>query len=584
MPPPAEGTRQIFRFGAYEFDAMKGVLRKSGIRMKLRPQAAELLGLLVSEAGKTVTRERIVEALWGGEINVDFELGINRCIRELRSALADDATNPRYIRTLARHGYRFIKPVSAGDGAVAISSPQSPLKRTKGGALSIVVLPFVNFGEEGRDDYFVDGLTEEIINVLAQIPPLRVIARTSAFAFKDKNEDVRNIAKTLGTNYVVEGSLRRNGASSRVTVQLIQASDGVHIFSKRYDHELADVFHVQDEVAKDIVDQLRLHFRLRQSYVPVFAAYEAFLEGRHHILQFSREGFRKALHCFERAALLDPNYSRPLTGISEYWRMIATEYVGRPIDLLPRALDAASRAIALDDQDAMAHAALGTATAMFEYRWERARQHFERAGELSTASVIRINYAYWYLLPQGRLEDALKESERVAKSDPLLLIGHCLKTSVLMAMRDYDAATKPCLRALEINPDFAYALRLLAIVRACQGRFEEAVKLAQHLFKQRGNDPLSLDAIGIVCALTGDQAGAYDAIDTLMKLPTGPNGPSRIAAILAILREDERALANLENGIALRDPRLLWLRNLPWFDSLHSNARYEGLVKAMNLA
>lgn len=579
----AEGTRHIFRFGAYEFDVVTGVLRKSGIRLSLRPQATELLRLLLSEAGKTITRERIVENLWGGDVTVDFEHGINRCIGELRAVLADDVEKPRYIRTMARRGYCFIKPVSIAGDEPPTPRSETPAKKTAEVLDSLVALPFVNLSGEVSDDYFSDGLTEEIINVLAQIPHLRVIARTSAFAFKGKNEDIRNIASTLGAQYVVEGSLRRAGANIRITVQLIRALDGVHILSKRYDHELKDVFRVQDDVAQDVAHLLQVQFHLRPVYVPGFAAYEAFLEGRYHLLRFSPEGFRKAFRCFERAALLDPHYCRPLVGIASYWESMAMEYVGRPVDLLPRALEAASRAVALDDGDAEAHSALGSSLAMLEYRWTTARRHFERACELSLSSGVRLYYASWFLLPQGRLEDALEQSEGVVKLDPLLLIGHCLKTSVLVAMRDYEAAALPCLRALEINPEFAYALRLLAIVRACQGRFGEALKLAQQMMERRGRDPIGLDALGIVSALAGDRTTAYDVIDNLRKSPSGSNGPSRLASIYGILGDREKALESLEYGVEVRDPRLLWMRNLPWFDSIRSHPRYTALLRAMNL-
>jgi serine/threonine-protein kinase len=579
----AEGTRQTFRFGAYEFDAVTGVLRKSGIRLSLRPQATELLRLLLSEAGKTVIRERIIESLWGGDVTVDFEHGINRCIGELRAVLADDVEKPRYIRTMARRGYRFIKPVSIAGGEPPTPRSETPAQKPVEVLDSLVVLPFVNFSGEASDDYFSDGLTEEIINVLAQIPRLRVVARTSAFAFKGRNEDIRNIASTLGAHYVVEGSLRRAGANIRVTVQLIRALDGVHLLSKRYDHELKDVFRVQDEVAQGVADLLQVQLHLHPVYVPVFAAYEAFLEGRYHFFCFSPEGFRKAFRCFERAALFDPHYSRPLVGIASYWEAMAMEYVGRPVDLLPRALEAASRAVALDEGDAEAHSALGSSLAMLEYRWTNARKHFERACKLSPSSGVRLNYVSWFLLPQGRLEDALEQSEAVVKSDPLLLIGHCLKTSVLIAMRDYEAAAIPCLRALEINPEFAYALRLLAIVRACQGRFREALQLAQHMVELRGRDPIGLDALGIVSAFAGDRATAYDVIDKLRKSPSGANAPSRLASIYGILGDTEKALESLENGVELRDPRLLWMRNLPWFDSVRSHPRYTALLRAMNL-
>jgi TolB-like protein/Flp pilus assembly protein TadD len=541
------------------------------------------LGLLLSEAGETVTRERIIESLWGAELNVDFEHGINRCIREVRAILVDHAVKPRYIRTVARRGYRFIQPVSIVDDTSRVARSAAPSRKTTEAIYSLVVLPFANFSGAANDDAFSDGLTEEIINVLTQLPHLRVIARTSAFAFKGKNEDIRAIGSALGVDYVVEGSLRRAGANIRVTVQLIRASDGIHLLSKRYDHELIDIFRVQDQIAEDVGNLLQVQFRLRPSYVPVFAAYESFLEGRHHLRRFSPDGFKKALHCFDRAAQLDPNYSRPLVGIAEYWSALAFEYAGRPVDLLPRAIEAATRAVVLDDRDGDAHLALARSLVMLEYRWDRARRHYERARKLTLASNVRIDYAYWFLLPQGRLKEALDEGEDVVKSDPLLLFGHCLKTSVLLAMRNYDAAAVPCLRALEIDPQFGHALRLLALVRAYQGRFEDAHTLARRMVELRGRDVLGLDALGIVSALTGDRVTAYNVIDELMKLPSGANAPSRLATIYCILGDLDHALQSLEKGVEVRDPRILWARNLPWFDSLRSHPRYAAFLRTVNL-
>jgi TolB-like protein/Tfp pilus assembly protein PilF len=577
---------RIFRFEVFEFNATSGELQRDGRKIQLQPQSAGLLHLLLVEAGATISRERIKESLWNADITVDFESGINRCIRELRRILRDDVANPRYIQTIARRGYRFLVPVSSSQIETSSTIHTTSLGTTSDGLFSLVVLPFVNFSADAAgDEYFCDGLTEEVINVLAQIPALNVIARTSAFMFKGKNEDARAIGKMLGTSHIVEGSVRRIESQVRVTVQLIRSSDGVHCLSKRYDHEWAHLFAIQDEIAKDVADQLRLQLGSPQRvYIPKFAAYEAFLEGRYHFRRLSSEGLEKALKCFQRAAEFDPCYSRPHWGIAEYWIAAALEYAGRPVDLLSRAQAAALRAVALDQNDAEAHAALASVLAMLDFDWPAAGKHFTRACELGQQSGVHIKYAYWYLLPRGDLEHALTLSDQMLKADPLLLIGHCLKASVLLSMRDYEAAAAPCRRALEINPEFTHALRLLVILKVCQKQFVEAHKLASELIKRKGRCPVGLDALGMAHASAGDRLEAYSVIEELKRSPTGQNGPSRLANIHAILGEHDKALDCLETAVQLRDGRVLWMLNLPWFDSIRSTPRYKSLLKTIQLA
>jgi TolB-like protein len=275
MSSPAQSA--VFRFGEYEFNGATTKLTKHGTNIRLQGQPARLLQLLLSRAGEAVTREEIRELLWSDGTTVDCEIGMNRCIRQLRMALLDDTDAPRYIKTLPRLGYSFITPVAQKQtrSETAGSKPDDSSR-------SIVVLPFANLTSATEDEYFCDGLTEEIINVLAQNPDFKVIARTSVFAFKGKNDDIRRIAETLGVSNVLEGSVRRSGSRIRVTAQFIHAADGTHISSTRYEREMHDVFTLQDEIAADIADQFKGHLTARERPVTDLAAYHAFLEGRFH--------------------------------------------------------------------------------------------------------------------------------------------------------------------------------------------------------------------------------------------------------------------------------------------------------------
>lgn len=461
--------------------------------------------------------------------------------------------------------------------AVVALQPVRPTRKT------VVVLPFVNFTGDVGDEAFSDGLTEEIINVLAQISELNVIARTSAFAFKGRNQDIREIARALGVDHLVEGSVRRAGSRVRVTVQVIRASDGVHILSKRHDCELTDIFAVQDSIASDVASQLQVSLQLYKRYVPKVAAYEAFLEGRYHWHHFTADGFKKALVCFERAAALDPAYSRPYAGIAEYWIALASECVQPPIEVLPRAREAAERALSLDETDGEAHAALATVFALLEYRWNEAREHFLRARELTETLNVRINYIYWYLIPQRRLQEALAECDFLLESDPLLLVGHCARASVLAAMGKFEDAATSCLRALESHPNFILGLRTLLHVRGCQRRGEDALKLGQQIWNLRGGDPFGLEALAAGKAVAGDREGALRLTEELLRTPSGENCANRIAMVHAALGDKEQAIYWQNKAIAIRDCRTLWMRTVPWFDLIRSDPRYAGMLSAMHL-
>src|ERR1700723_2148898 len=349
---PASARR--FRFGVFEFNQATGELLKGGSRIALQPQTAKLLDLLLNARGELVDRDVVRDALWDRNTTVDFELGVNRCVRQLRTVLNDTGNRSLFVETLARRGYRFIAPV-----AVVESDPdhEHPPANTSAQAPpqpgSIAVLPFANLTGGIEDEYFADGLAEEIINALAQIAELKVIARTSAFAFKGRNEDIRQIGNTLGAGMILEGSIRRSGKRVRVTIQLIRTSDAMHIFSRRYDHELEDVFALQDEIASDVATQLvpsmpkssmgepsntLPHFSVHTKRPTTnIAAYQALLEGRFHFRKFDPASFEKALECCELCLHLDPGCAAAYTEIATQYIGLAIGSRGRPGALIEKA-------------------------------------------------------------------------------------------------------------------------------------------------------------------------------------------------------------------------------------------------------
>jgi TolB-like protein/Tfp pilus assembly protein PilF len=570
---------QIFQFGVFRFNPETLELTKNGLPIALQPQPARLLGLLLSSAGGLLTRDLIQDSLWGDGTTVDFEVGVNRYVRQLRLALDDDAETPRYIKTMPRLGYCFIAPMKHGASAAARVLAQEPEPQS-----SIAVLPFANLSGNPEDEYFSDGLTEEITSTLAQIGGLRVIARTSAFAFKGRNEDVRKIAEALHAQNLLEGSVRRSAGRIRVTVQLIGGPDGANRWSKRYDREMTDVFALQDEISADIAKQLKVSLPLpRQSSVN-FPAFEAYLEGRFHWHKYSPEEFEKAVKCFERAVVADSGYAQAYTGIAQSRLGLVTEGGVPALEMLPKAAAAARKALELDRFDAEAHAVLGQTAAMLDYDWGAAKRHLDRALELDPAPYVRAAYAIWFLLPQGPPAEALAQADRIIQDDPLHLIGRVVRATALMFSGDFQAATDACRRLLEIDATFPKAIQCLSFIAGNQGRFAESVDWAERLVALLGNSYASLYTLSQAHAVSGNAAAARRVLADLENLPGSAQAcPARIGLIYGLLGDADRAFGWLEQAILYREPTILWMKIQPRMACLRQDRRFATVLKSLNL-
>jgi TolB-like protein/Tfp pilus assembly protein PilF len=588
MSQPAPGTGVfLYRFGVFQFHAGSLELDRQGVVIRLQTQPARLLGLLLASAGELLTRDTICQALWQDGTTVDFEVGINRCIRQLRAALEDDVVSPRYIKTIPRLGYCFIAAVSAVPAAGVPSRTAVPVPAATESQPSIVVLPFANLSGAPEDEYFSDGLTEEITTALAQIQELEVIARTSAYAFKGKHEDVRTIAAALGVGYVLEGSVRRSGTRLRVTGQMIRGSDGVHIFSKSYDREMTDIFSLQDEIAQDVALQLRLRLGVRRHSKHDLQAYEAYLEGRYHWHKYNSTAFKKGLQCFDRAVAIDPAFAPAFTGIAQCCVSLVTEG-GEPAvvgDLLQKSAAAARRAIELDANDAEAHAALGTIAAIVDYDWDSAERYVRRALTLNPSPHVRMACALWYLLPQGRAIEAAQEAEKIIAQDPLHLTGRQVHAACLWFAGETDRAAEACLRLLEIDSSFGRAVQMLASIRSFQGRAEEGLVWARRFSSLVGTSYASLWTMAMAYAGAGDTDAACRALEELRHLPgSAERCPGRIGSIYAVLGQPDRAFEWLDKAVEVHEPTILWLRTQPRLETLRPDPRFRALLEKLHLA
>jgi len=469
-------------------------------------------------------------------------------------------------------GFAGLAPV----GPVYVSPAERP---------TIAVLPLQNLSAEPDSDYFVDGLTDEIIRNLAGIKGLEVRSRTSSFAFKGKRRDLRDVGRQLGVNLVVEGSIMRSGSKLRINAQLVQVAGDVPLWTERFDRDLKDVFAIQDEISRAIVSKLRLTLgRGQRRHDISFEAYEAYLRGRYFWNQRSAEGLRKAIGHFQAAVRLDPGYADAYAGIAGAYGPLA--YWGHvpPGEALAGMRAAVTRALAIDDDLAEAHAARALLLAFHEWRLADAEPAFRRALALNPDDATAHSWYAQYLSATGRRDEALAESRRAIELDPLSLwINTALGTRLYWARR-FDAAIGQCRKTLELDPAYFRARTCLALAYAQRGAHEQAVRELEGDGSGRAQPSVVLADLGYVYARAGRSHDARAVITELTNRSTREYVPPyALAVVHAGLGENDRALEWLERAGEQRSPRLVFLSVEPMFDGVRGDPRFVALRRKLGL-
>jgi eukaryotic-like serine/threonine-protein kinase len=454
---------------------------------------------------------------------------------------------------------------------------------------SIAVLPFVNMSGDKEQEYFSDGLTEEIINALTQIPELKVIARTSSFAFRNKEQDIRRIAEALSVTSILEGSVRKAGSRIRITAQLISAADGSHLWSERYDRELNDIFAIQDEISGAIAEKLRLQLSKRhrvESYTENLEAYNLYLKGRHYFKKMTAEGFPKSKEYFEQAIALDQNYALAWCGLADYYQILGTNGFMPPAVANTECRKAVQRALELDEMLPEAHA-VSAVLCILEYDWNGSERELRRALDLNPKSdVVLTIYSIYYLLPLQRFDEAIAVSKRALDLDPLSPLMYCNLGLIYLFSRQWDRALEQYKHALEIDPHFGTAYNYLAFAHLWMGDFDEAMLAAEAAIREIGRVPNLLGLLGAIHARAGRIDEAKKLLEEMqsaaqkMYVP-----PTSFASIYFALGADDSGLTWLEK--AVEEPSLITIIMVGleyiYYDSLRSHPRYQALRRKMNL-
>jgi len=600
----------VIRFGEFELDEQTFELRRKGVPARIQQQPARVLAMLIGNHGVMVTREQIRTAIWGNDTFVDFEQGLNYCVRQIRLTLSDQAESPRYVETLPRLGYRFIAPIEkigtievASNGQKAEAPRQvriamAPIELPGGTqddyfaperartstspAASIAVLPFASMSGDGEQ--FGDGLAEELIHSLSLYDDLQVIARTSAAAVCGHGLDIREIGRRLNVGVILDGSVRRAGTRLRITVQLIDVNDGHPLWSERYDRELTDVFEVQDEITAAIVDKLRPQLLVarscsaaRHSEDP--EAYALYLKGRHH---WGRRpaGTMEAIAYFEQAVKRDPTYALAYAGLADAYNTLASWEGGvlPPGEGFPKGMSYAEQALRLKPELAEGHAAL--AYAMLHYRREipEAERLFSEA--------IRLNPRYgpahhWYshlLVATERMEESLAESKIYLNLDPADPMSQLhLMWHHLMA-HNFDQAVSEAGPALANDPGFSWHRIFLGwahLGAGATGEAEAAIRKGADL----SGASVQLSFLGHAQAMNGNRA---DALHTLERLTARSAeryvSPYELGLIYEALGDHDQAFAFLDQAFEERSPWLVYLAREPRLRHLHGDPRFDALL------
>jgi len=591
IPSDQSLSDQRVRFGVFEADFRSGELRKSGVKVKLHAQPLAVLKILLERAGEIVTREELQQKLWGNNTFVDFEHGLNKTINKLRDALSDKADTPRYIETLPRRGYRFIAPVTTPTPE-AEPSPgrepkwKSPLVRWAGLAVVVLlasgiywfgfrnraqraaavptkamlaVLPFENLSGDGSEDYFADGLTEEMIAQLGQLQPtnLGVIARTSAMRYKHTKESIAQIGHELGVNYLLEGSVRLVGQRVRITAQLIQAGDQTHLWAESYETPLTDILKVQREIAERITGSLRLELLPTQKNVVTTAhfdpeAYRKYLLGLNEARKGTREGFEKALQDFQGAIAIDPQNARPYAALAETYSG-AVPYYMAPQDAREPIRQAIQKALELDPNSASAHATMGDVALLFDWNWPNAKAEYDRALELNP-NLPDAHLAYEiYLATLGRHDEAIAHARQAFLTDPLAVETRTWTLWVNYFSGHLQETVDEAKRTLEIEPQAALPYALLAVASADLGRKDEAVQAAQNALRLGGDSGSVIATAASALARAGEKARARQALNQALELEkTRYVCNFLIAGVYAGLGETDHAYDSLEKAFRQR--------------------------------
>jgi TolB-like protein/DNA-binding winged helix-turn-helix (wHTH) protein len=629
---------QLIAFDSFEVDLHSGELRKNASRIRLQAQPFKLLVLLLANAGQVVTREEICRDLWPTNTFVDFEHSLAAAVNKIRDALGDSADTPKYVETLPKRGYRFIGKVKSeppvvifptetheSEGLAAVVAPKAGISSTRmlvralavalavaalvAAALfiwksagervaisspprihSLAVLPVVNLSGDVGQDFFADGMTEELTTDLGKISALRVISRTSAMRYKDTKKPLREIARELNVDAVVEGTVARSGSHLRVTANLVQASPEKHLWAESYESEVGDALTLQGEIAQAVAREIQVKLTQQEQNLLAAAtrvnpeAHDLYLRGLYSMRGAESAGAsEKAIKYFQQAIEKDPTYAVAYSALSRVYSVWIPGMTRSPRTLMPKAREFALKALTLDNTLADAHAVLGMIALFYDWDWSAAEKEYKQTMALNPNHVWAHERHARGLAAQGRKEEAIAEAKQVLALSPTPSEWD-YPIWVFILTRRYDLARERAQELLEVAPNWVWGHFELAQVDEQEGQLEEAAQeflKADELF---GMDPKRVTQLKGTLAKSGAKGYWKRTLENYKESAKSNYVPPVLVAEACVRVGDRECVFEwLERGFEERDDLMINLKVEPVFDSLRSDPRFQDLVRRVGI-
>lgn len=622
----ASSTERV-QFGVFELDLQRAELRKQGLKVKLQEQPLKILQVLLETPGQIVSREQLRQRIWPANTFVEFDQGLYSAMARLRDALGDSSENPRFIETVARRGYRFVAPLTELAG-VPIGSPSKARSESDksvvfrqwsaslvaglmGGALllaavfsfnllnarewlvsrttpihSVAVLPLENLSGDPEQEYFADGMTDELITTLAKLGNVKVISRTSVMGYKRTNKPLPQIGRELNADAVVEGTVERSGSRVRIRVQLIHAQSERHLWTQIYDRDAQDALVLQSQAAADIVREIQSSLTPAQktqlaSVRPVNEeAHENYLKGLYFSNKRTVPAFYRSIESYQKAISKDPDYSLAYAGLSEAYVGLYFNHVDRETSR-ENATQAALRSLELDPDLAEAHLEMADIREYFEWDWASADKEYRRAIELNPNSAFAHQGYALYLAWQGRSDQSLTEARRSQELDP---VSPFIRTTYCMDLeyaRRFVEAIQKCREAVDLDPGYVHAYGNLEKLYEYQGMYEAAMDVYEKAAALDGQSPASVAEVRQAFSESGINGARRKALQHL--LTASYADPYWIAESYARLNENDLTFEWLEKAYQQRSPYIEALKNDFMFESFRSNPHFQDLLRRLRL-
>jgi TolB-like protein/DNA-binding winged helix-turn-helix (wHTH) protein/Flp pilus assembly protein TadD len=633
----AVSSGRVVRFSIFELDLRSGELRKKGLKIKLQEQPFQVLAMLLERPGQVVTREELQQKLWPEGTFVDYEQGLNVAIKKLREALGDSAESPRFVETLARRGYRFIgqRPQDSPEderaelggstdaqsaGRLVSSKAESKPRRRFGpravGVLvltmlvasggfywlarrdrathetinSLAILPFTNAGGDAASEYLSDGITESLINNFSRLRQLRVVARATAFRHKGQERNPQEIGRHLKVGAVLMGRILQRGDSLNVQAELVDVSDGSQLWGAQFQRQLTDLLVLQEEIAREISEKLRLQLtgeqqkRLTRRYTESAEAYQLYLKGRYHWNKRTTEGLNKGIEYFKQAIGRDSNFALCYAGLADSYNMLPGYGLASPKDSFPQAKEAARTALKIDISLADAHTALAFALMHYDWNWPQAEREFKLAIELNPSYAFAHQWYAIYLQSMQRRNEAIAEIKQALELEPLSLAINTGVSWVFCWAGRYDEAIDAAKTAVELDPSFAMGHVRLALAYEQKQLYEKAIHEAQIAVTLSNGNSVRLSELAHIYGASGQRGKAKELINELTQRSSQRYVPAQdFAWVYTGLGDREPAFAWWQKAYEERGMRLAFLQGDPGFNAIRSDPRFAELVRRVGL-